>query len=223
LEHRQITVGFGIDRCATDIDCRSEKTPHPIMAKIELNERVAGIRGKIDGWVYRNLHGQIVVHAYRPAKRSRSSSAQVGARNRFRDAQAYAADVLSHPLRRALYLKLSAARKCPVNALLVSNFLTPPTIEAVELGGYHGQAGGTIDLLVTDPVEVVDVALRIRTIDGTEVESGAATKQNGIWLYRATDSVPRGREWELEITARNPAGAVVVRQVRPPTTVTPAR
>ena len=195
------------------------------MAKIELNESLGTIRGKIDGWVYRNLHGQVVAHAYRAPKPAGPSVRQAGARDRFRAAQAYAAEVMAHPLRRAVYLKLGAVRKCPVNALLVSNFLTPPSIDTIVLTRDTADDIGTIEIVATDPVEVTAVTVRVLDDEGHAIEAGAATKDNGIWIYRLTkaggEAKPEGAgsktvggEWSIEVTARNPAQATATRTER---------
>jgi hypothetical protein len=186
------------------------------MATIEPNKALGRIRGKVDGWIYRELHGQLVVHAERTPQRVKSTAAQKGARTRFGAAQAYAAEVLSHPLRREAYLRIARSRKCPVNALLVSNFLRPPSIDIIELAGYAGKRGGMIEVLASDGVEVTDVTVRIQAANGATVESGAAEKQHGVWSYQSTADVPPGAGWQVEVTARNPAGteATLVRSNR---------
>ena len=131
------------------------------MAKVELNPALAGLRGKMDGWVYRQQNGQTVAVPYWPASDDAPSAAQQGGRERFRAAQAYASKILADPLQRALYRKLGAEQKRPPNAVLISNFLTPPTIDQVELEGYAGGAGHVIRILATDAIEVVGVTLRI--------------------------------------------------------------
>ena len=176
------------------------------MAKIELHDTLRNLTGMIDGWVYRNLNGRVVAHAYKAAKSTKATSAQLARRKRFRAAQAYAAEILAHPLRRAVYQKLGAERKCPMNALLVSNFLTPPTIEVVEVSAYHGGAGQLIEIVATDPVAVTDVSVTIRNATGTVVEQGAAINEHGVWGYRTTATLPAKSAYEIEISARNRAG-----------------
>jgi hypothetical protein len=181
------------------------------MAKVELNDGLKRIRGKIDGWVYRNLNGQVVAHAYREPAKDAPSTAQLSQRERFRAAQAYAADVLADPLRRRVYQKLAAERKCPVNALVAASYLTPPTIELIELAAYSGRPDERIQVLAFDQVEVTDISVCIRASDGAVIETGAAIKQHGVWMYRTTASVPPGMAANVEVTARNPAGAAAVR------------
>ena len=176
------------------------------MAKIELQNNLKNVTGMIDGWVYRNLNGRVIAHAYTPAKSTKATSAQLARRKRFRAAQAYAAEVLAHPLRRAVYQKLGAERKCPMNALLVSNFLTPPAIEVVEVSAYHGGAGQLIEIMATDPVAVTEVSVTIRNATGAVAEQGVATNEHGIWSYRTTATLPARSAYEIEVSARNRAG-----------------
>lgn len=177
------------------------------MAKIELNPAIGQIRGKMDGWVYRKLHGQTVAHSYRQPGKGKPTVAQKGQRKRFQAAQAYANEVLSDPLRRMAYQKIGSAGNRSANALLVSNFLTPPTIAHVELGGYAGRAGEELKVVVHDPIEVVDVTIRVSAVEGALLESGPATHEHGVWTYRATTTIPSRTSYAIQVVARNRARA----------------
>jgi hypothetical protein len=177
------------------------------MAKVELNEMVGGLRGKIDGWVYRKQDGQTIVTPYKAPRANKQSAAQKKTRVRFRQAQAYAATVLADPLWRAVYQKLGADRKRPPNALLVANFLTPPVIDRIDLSTYRGRAGGIIRIVAFDSIEVCAVVVTIRDSRGTELEAGAATSEHGVWSYHATMTASADAELQIEVTARNRAGA----------------
>ena len=177
------------------------------MAKITLNPTVSTLSGKMDGWVYRQQNGRTTVMPHRPRDKTKPTVGQRNSRDRFRAAHAYASAVLADPLRREMYQKLGAARNQPPNALLISNFLTPPTIDRIEKNGYDGRAGHDIKVIATDAVEVVEVTVQLRTADGTMIESGSAVKDHGIWVYRTTANVPAGTSWRIEITARNRARA----------------
>ena len=177
------------------------------MAKVELNDALGSLRGKIDGWVYRRQHGQTIVSRYRAPRVKGQSAAQEQTRLRFQAAQAYAAEVLADPLRRLVYQKLGADRKRPPNALLVSNFLTPPVIEAVDTSDYAGRVGDVIRIVALDPIEVTGVQVRIRIDGGATLETGAAASEHGVWNYRATVKKTAGARLEIEVTARNRAGA----------------
>ena len=177
------------------------------MAKVKLNETVGGLRGKIDGWVYRQQDGQTIVTSYRAPRKTKQSAAQKQTRTRFQAAQAYAAEVLADPLQRLVYQKLGADRKRPSNALLIANFLTPPVIEKIETSAYQGRAGGVIRTVAFDPIEVAGVTVTIRSPDGTRIESGDAEHAHGVWSYRATAHAPAHTLLQIEVAARNRAQA----------------
>jgi hypothetical protein len=179
----------------------------PLMAKVELNKTVSALRGKIDDWVYRQQDGQTIVTPYREPKARTPSPAQKQARARFQAAHAYATEVLSDPLRRAVYQKIASARKRPANVLLASNFLTPPTIEVVETAAYTGRVGELIRIVAFDAIAVAAVTVAIRTSNGVPVESGEAMNDHGVWNYRTTANVVSRSSLQIEVTARNHARA----------------
>lgn len=183
------------------------------MARVQFNPSISGMRGKIGGLVYRRQNEQTVVFSRRPRKTPRVSAAQKDQRSRFQEAQAYAAEVLSHPLRRAHYQKLAAERGQPPNALLISNFLTPPEIELVDVNGYAGRPKQPIEIVATDAVEVTAVHVTLRGAGAAVVESGAATFAHGVWTYRATAEAPRGNPCTIEVVAHNRAGATATRTI----------
>lgn len=178
------------------------------MAKVEFHSSIAGIRGRMGRLIYREQHGKTVVLGdyTEDARRRKPSAAQSAGRERFKAAQAYAARVMSDPLKRECYRQLAAARKTPLNALLIANFLTPPVVAQVDLSEYHGQRGDSVRVLATDPIEVVGVNVTARKLDGSLVESGAAVKDHDLWIYRCTTALG-GVASKLEITALNRAGA----------------
>jgi hypothetical protein len=180
------------------------------MAHIELSGAVGKLTGKLDGWLYRQVNGKTVVQTHRGAAREGPSAAQQTQRERFRAAQHYAAEVLAHPLRRLAYQKLARARQRPPNALLVSNFLNPPSIEQIELNGYKGTAGHRIEIVALDAIAVAEVSVRILTAAGALVEAGSAVPDHDLWTYCTTQNVPAGTSWRVEITARNRARAEAV-------------
>jgi hypothetical protein len=145
------------------------------------------------------------VARYQAPRNGKQSVAQKRTRTRFQAAQAYAAEVLADPLQRLVYQKLGADRKRPPNALLVSNFLTPPVIERIEASAYQGRVGGIIRIVVFDPIEVTAVSVTIRGPDGSRLESGDASHEHGVWTYRATVDGPANTLLQIEVSARNRA------------------
>ena len=93
----------------------------------------------------------------------------------------------------------------PPNALLVSNYLTPPTIDHVELEGYQGRVGDRIRVLATDSIEVMDVTITVRARDGKVIESARASRDHDVWVFQATQPVGEVA-CVIEIVARNRSG-----------------
>ena len=177
------------------------------MAKVELAPSLGALRGKIGRWVYRQQDGQTIVSPYRAPKKKTPSAAQKEARARFQAAHAYATQVLADPLRRRVYQKLGSLYKRPPNALLASNFLTPPEIEIIEASHYTGRAGSTLGIVVFDPIAVASVTVAVRGPNGALLESGEATSEHGVWRYLATVDAPVSGRLQVEVTARNRARA----------------
>jgi hypothetical protein len=176
------------------------------MAKAILSPSLAGIRGRVDSFIYRQQNGQTVILPHTVPK-DRPSKAQKANRNRFSEAKDYAKAVLADPLRRACYRRLAAERKCPSNALLIANFLNPPMIELVELSEYRGRVGDRIRVVAEDPIEVVSVMVTLRLAGtGKVLESGDATRDHDVWVYRSTEAAENLREVRVEIAAANRAG-----------------
>ena len=178
------------------------------MAKVSLNPSLEGIRGRVGSFVYRQQNGQTVILPHTVPK-DRPSKAQQANRNRFSEAKDYAKRVLADPLRRDCYRRLAAARKCPSNALLIANFLNPPTIQLVELSEYRGRVDDRIRIVADDPIEVVSVTVTLRTAStGKVLESGSAKRDHDVWGYRCSVAVPNLQDVRVEITASNRAEAV---------------
>jgi hypothetical protein len=58
-----------------------------------------------------------------------------------------------------------------------------------------------------DPIAIASVTVAIRGPNGALLESGEATSEHGVWIYRATVDAPITGRLQVEISARNRAGA----------------
>ena len=175
--------------------------------KVTFNRSISSMRGRLDDLVFREQHGQTVVMPF-TARPDNPSEAQQNGRDRFKAAQAYAARVLADPLKRDCYRTLAAARKCPPNALLISNFLNPPVIDQVELAEFQGKANDPIRVLASDGIEVTAVTVKISRADGTAIGSDKAARDHDVWVYRCPTPVVGQGMVQIEITAQNRAGAI---------------
>jgi hypothetical protein len=140
--------------------------------------------------VFRRVRGKTVI-AQRPYLRSsEGSAAQQAQREKFTLARAYAKGVLADPWQRQAYEKTAKRNNRRVDLLVVSDFLTPPVVEVLDVSGYQRQPGGIIRILAEDDIEVVSVEVILETISGESIERGFATSVHGVWCYRTTTSAP---------------------------------
>src|SRR5205814_4811537 len=120
--------------------------------------------------VFRSVRGKTVI-AQRPQIGPREMSpSQQAQRERFAEAGRYARQVLSDPWQRRSYEKLAQERSRRADLLVISDFLTPPRVEEIDVSGYQRQPGGIIRILAFDDIEVVSVEVTIRTAAGVRVE-----------------------------------------------------
>lgn len=178
------------------------------MAKVTFNTGLNGVSGMVDNWVYRRVRDQTVI-AKRPSVSGRKpTAAQAVQRDRFRLAAEYAARVLSDPYQQRAYENLAAKQDRRADKLVMSDYLSPPTVESIELTDYHRQRGDVIRVLAEDDVAVVSVHIKIATAAGVTIEEGAAQEVHGVWLYAATAMAPATESLRIIATATDRPGHV---------------
>src|SRR4051794_12233702 len=112
------------------------------MAKAHLNSAFDGFSGRSGGMVFRTVRGQTFISQRPSPIRGRASAAQKQQRDRFALATAYAKQVLSDPCQRRVYEALATDRNRRADKLLISDFLTPPVVDEIDVSGYQRQPGG---------------------------------------------------------------------------------
>ena len=81
------------------------------MAKVKLHPFFAGLRGKLQGLVFRTSpNGQVSLYVRPDMSHVKWSAAQVAQRERFAEASAYAKAATAHPRIRAIYEQMSLER-----------------------------------------------------------------------------------------------------------------
>lgn len=182
------------------------------MAKLTLNSALQGIRGRIDNWVYRK-YGSRTVLARRPEFSGPPSAAQLMVREKFRAAAVYAKAALADPVARAVYQVVAEARGLSLFALVVSDYLKAPVVEAIDTTGYHGLVGQSIKVMASDDFAVVGVTVAIRDAADELIEQGPAVLAGGQWTYTATAAVPAQATVAIEATATDRPGHTGVKIV----------
>jgi hypothetical protein len=170
------------------------------VAKTELNSALKGISGGIDNWVYRQRKGQTVI-CRRPIVTSDPTESQLAVRERFRQGASYARMVLADPVRRAVYEPIAKAKGLSLFTVTLTDFLKPPTVDAIDLTGYHGMVGDVIRVQTSDYAGVTAVSIAIRAPDLTVREEGAAVLEFGAWVYTATTLRIAGETVTISATA----------------------
>lgn len=184
------------------------------MAKSPMETMVGReVRGRVDNVVYRKLLGEMIL-ARRPRKFEKPpTDVQLGVRERFRLASAYAKGVIRDPARKQPYLDYVAEHNLTTARLfsiIARDFLRAPTVPDIHTDGYHRQPGGEIRLTVIDDTKVTGVTVSIsRQSDGHVLESGTATYRSPYWYYVATTVAPAAPEMlVIKVTATDLAGNV---------------
>ncbi len=122
------------------------------MTKAKLHPVMRGMRGKMGDMVFKRWNGRTIV-AEAPDTEGRVwTPEQLAHRERFSKAVDYGQAALADPALRAIYEAVHAATKQPLFSLTVEDYLTPPSVDEIDLSAYHGQPGDTILIRAQDDI-----------------------------------------------------------------------
>lgn len=177
------------------------------MAKVQSNSALRKLRGAVDGWVYRQMFGQTVVSP-RPRKRGRiREGAERATNDRFRQAAQWASRATPEMIER--YNERAARENKTRFSIRTRDYMVPPHIPAVYLGGYSGQPGEAIFVIARDDFEVKEVRVVISRPDASVIETGSAVRCGGdVFRYDTSCAIPAGTETTVEVTASDWPGNV---------------
>lgn len=96
--------------------------PLDAVAQAKLNSALLQLRGEIDGLVFKNYGGKLVVTRRPDISRIKPTKAQLAHRARFRAACRYADAALKDPVRRAACAKLVHRCNIPIRAVLIEQY-----------------------------------------------------------------------------------------------------
>jgi hypothetical protein len=154
------------------------------MAFSKNNPITQGLSGKFgDQIIFRQRAGMtIAAEAPGPSTKPRSA-AQLQGQEKFQEAVVYGKWAKSDPEASKIYDVPDRA----AYHVALADFMCAPDIENIDIGDYTGQPGEVIRIRVTDNFKVDTVHLSIHNDDGSLVEEGNATSENGQdWLYTTT-------------------------------------
>jgi hypothetical protein len=177
---------------------------------------IQSISGAIGDLVfYRDADGNFIVQ--HKGERTKPPSVPQVARNElFRLASAYGNRVKMDPVLSAEYRPLCQKRMRPYHAGL-RDFLTQPTVGAVDLQSFNGQPGQLIRIVATDDSRVLSVQVQIRHASSNAIlEQGPAGLSviADQWLYTTTTAILSGTPILVEATAADRPGNLEVAKVQ---------
>lgn len=175
------------------------------MAKAALNSALSALSGRIDAWVYRETDNGLVV-TKRPQNSTPPSPAQLAIREQFAAAAAYAKAVLADPVLGPRYTAAAKTAGLKPYPFALTDYLTPPTVHAIDTAEYHGAIGDVLKVHASDRFEVTGVTVVIRNAADAVLEQGVAVLTAGLWVYTATTAIAAGTAVKIQAIATDHPG-----------------
>jgi hypothetical protein len=181
------------------------------MSRVKFNPLLEQVTGQVGDLVFKR-YGSRVILARKPDTSGRVwTPAQEQHREQFRQAALYGKMSSADPVLRAFYEALARAQGKPLFSLMVADFFNRPTVDQVDVSGYHGAAGDAIAVRASDDVGVVSVRVSLTRANGTPIETGPAAEtpaNSGRWVYTAVMAVPAGTQVIVTATATDRPGGI---------------
>jgi hypothetical protein len=156
--------------------------------KIKLNPAIEGMSGQLGDLVFREMRGKTVV-SRKATMTTEPTEGQLAHRERFKKAVAYGRSALADMEVRVMYEEAAKRRDVPVFSVAIADYFHAPTINSVDVMGYHGEIGNAINIHATDDFGVKKVYVTIKDTQGHSIESGEAVQSapdSDLWIYTAT-------------------------------------
>lgn len=183
------------------------------MTKIINNPLLKGASGMLGGAVvFRLVRGNLIM-AKRPAKPRVLTDHQRNAKAKFLRGVEYARKQLADPVTRAEYAAGITDRKFSAFLVALTDSLTAPRIDQVNISQYGGAKGDKIAIRATDDFKVTSVHVTISDNAGVVVEQGEAVLAPGAideWYYTATTFNTSIGGAKIKIAAYDKPGNVAV-------------
>jgi hypothetical protein len=178
------------------------------MSRVEMHAPFTTFSGTIGKLVYRKYRGKTIV-AVKPDANRPLSEAEAAHRQDFAQAATWAKTALQDEELRPFYEALGKQRDIPARAAAISDFLKRPSLEALDLSEYTGQAGDHIYFMASDNAGLVNAMVTIGDGNGSVYESGAAVEveaNTGYWMYNAQNSLGEGTTVVINVKASDRPG-----------------
>lgn len=145
-----------------------------------------------DQYVLRRKNGKSLMTKLPEKRTGEPTEGQKAVTNRFLAAAEFSKRILRNPEIRAEYVARSNGKRSAYT-MAMADFLNPPSVIAIGLTEYRGNAGDTIRVLAVDNFKVVRVTVNLLAVDGTILEYGDCIQQEdgAAWIYTVTgDHLP---------------------------------
>jgi hypothetical protein len=158
------------------------------MAKITFHPTVQHMHGGMGKMVFKERDGMDIVAEKPDQVNQPNTPAQQAQKELFTQGAHYAKGVMADPVAKQPYVAKSKAVHKSAFSLAVGDFLTPPSVDSVDVTGYHRHVGDAIVIKAHDDMQVTGVTVSIVDNTKTAVENGTATLDaiSGAWKYVAT-------------------------------------
>lgn len=170
-----------------------------------LIESISGAVG--DLVFYRDLDDNLIIQR-KGVRSAPPSSKQLVRQEFFKLASAYGNHVKENPTLSEQYRPFCHGRMRPYHAA-VRDFMSPPTVNAIDLQAFTGQAGQLIRIFATDDTGVVRVHVQLRHVTSNALlEEGDAelTVLADEWIYSTQSAIATGTPVLVEATATDRPG-----------------
>ncbi|MGA3013399.1 MAG: hypothetical protein ABSD71_05135 [Bacteroidales bacterium] len=169
--------------------------------------------GRVGDIVFRNYRGKSVMAKRPDCSKVVKSPAQLENQKRFAKAVKSSKNVKSDPERCEYYRKNKKKKSQDVYHAAMSDYLTRPKVQKVDLSNYRGLKGNVIRISAWDKFRVETVSVKILSEMGQLIESGSAVSRlfsgNREWDYIATTENPAYKEGSIEVRVTDKPGNVV--------------
>ena len=182
------------------------------MAKIHNNIFVRGLTGSVgEQFVIRQTRGGQTIIANKPTfnVNREFTDPQKAHHEAFRQATTYAKFAKNQPV----YIDKAKGTRASAYNVAVADWFGQPVVLDIDISGWTGQIGQTINVKAQDDMKVTSVQVMIRESNGTAtaLEQGEAVQSeiDGLmWAYTTTTLVPMTPGTRLDASARDLPGNI---------------
>ena len=154
------------------------------MARLTDNNMIESASGKIGAIVFFQRNGKTFMRKAPKKPVGPIKPGQERTQRNFARANIYAKWVNQDPEMKIIYQTMAKPYQPPYNAA-VTDFLTAPVINEIDLSGYSGTSGDTILIRTPDLFKITTMIVKIHQADGSLLETGNAVqvKDDFEWKY----------------------------------------